>query len=113
MPSAQATQRDEIQQRLARGESQRAIASALGLSRHTIARVLAQPAEAPVPCEAKAPAAAPVPPAVALDWLEAHAERVAAQARTAYAPWHVLQLTQELSMLLVAVVKEVRHHAHD
>ena len=49
----------------------------------------------------------------ALTWLQAYAERVESQAQQAYAPWHTLKLVQEMSTLVVAVIKELRAYAHD
>ena len=119
--------RDEIRTRSAAGASQDAIAAALGVSRWKVRSVLQTPEEVePAAPEEEPPAVReepthnPAPPeaeplsaAQALAWLEAHAERVQSQANAAYAPWHTLHLVRELSAILVAVVKEIRHHAHD
>ena len=115
--------KDEIQRRLAAGESQRAIAQALGISRWELWHVLQTPEEEPEPedepeeaFEAE-PEPEEEPEAVtaseALTWLQAYAERVESQAQQAYAPWHTLKLVQELSTLLVAVIKELRANAND
>ena len=116
--------RAEIQRRLAAGESQRAIAQALGISRWELWHVLQTPEEEPEPAdepeeafEAQEPEPEEEPEAVtaseALTWLQAYAERVESQAQQAYAPWHTLKLVQELSTLLVAVIKELRANAND
>ena len=108
--------RDEIHQRLAAGETQRALAKSLGMSRWELWHVLQtpepEPEEEPEEAfEAQEPEPEEEPEAVtasqALTWLQAYAERVESQAQEAYAPWHTLKLVQELSTLLVAVIKEL------
>ena len=112
--------RDEIHQRLAAGETQRALAKSLGMSRWELWHVLQTPEPEPEPeeaFEAQEPEPEeepePVTASQALTWLQAYAERVESQAQEAYAPWHTLKLVQELSTLLVAVIKEIRAHAND
>ena len=116
--------KDEIQRRLQGGETQRALAKSLGMSRWELWHVLQTPEEEPEPAdepeeafEAQEPEPEEEPEAVtaseALTWLQAYAERVESQAQQAYAPWHTLKLVQELSTLLVAVIKELRANAND
>ena len=114
--------KDEIHQRLAAGETQRALAKSLGMSRWELWHVLQTPEPEPEPepeeaFEAQEPEPEEEPEAVtasqALTWLQAYAERVEHQAQQAYAPWHTLKLVQELSTLLVAVIKELRANAND
>ena len=70
-----------------------------------------EPGDVPDASEAEDPE--PVTASQALTWLQAYAERVEHQAQQAYAPWHTLKLVQELSTLMVAVIKELRAHAND
>ena len=115
--------RDDIQRRIAAGETQRQVATALGITRWDVWHLLH--AEAPEPEPRPAPAPTPPAPepepepepepfsaAQAMEYLQTFAESVKKQAHEAYAPWHTLKLVIDLSDIVVAVIKELRHHAN-